>query len=368
MKASDVVNQLAVLLPQLTDKLTRNTSVLSLSRSGTTITAACADQHGLKVGDAVAITGATTQIAVSSLTRSGTVGTLVTSTDHDLTNDVASTITISGAVEAEFNGSFTLVNVDSRKTIRFAMTDAGATTATGSPILEDGESALRQYDGTYRVDSVPTGETFTFQNASTTLADPAPTATIEARAKPRISAGVNPERILDAYTKQEVGDLWLFAVLDPVSASKSRNTRSDAIDNLVSGSEYRQQILQGVTLYLFIPAQEQIAAASARDLAEDLFRPVCRSMLGSKFSSGLYADKLGPVHFVGHSVASYDASVYVHAYSFQQTVDLYFEDTVGPDLDVALRNIDFDSATRVDGGTAGGPFLTADINLDDVPE
>lgn len=366
MRASDVVTQLAILLPQLTDLFTRNISVRSLTRSGTTMTADCDDQHGLEVGDAVAIVGAVTQIPITTLTRSGTIGTLVTGADHDLTNAIAPAITISGATEPEFNGTFQRVNVDNRRQVRFVMADAGPATATGSPILEGAESSLRSYDSTYAVESTPTPTTFTFQQPDTTLLDPVGDA-IEARAKPRISAGADPDRIRSAYTEKDRNDLWLFAVLDDVTASKSRAVRSDAIDNLQPGNEFRQQIIQPVTLYLFVPAQYQIAAAAARDMAEDLFGPICRSVLGSAFDSGLFVGKEGPLQFSGHGVFSYDTALYVHAYSFQQVVDLYFEDTVGPALDVALRNIDYDSVTQVPDGTGAGPFLTATINLDDVP-
>lgn len=367
MKAADVVNQMAVLLPQLSDAFTTNVGVRSLTRSGTVMTADCEDQHGLEVGDAVAITGATTQITIGTLTRAGAVGTLVTDANHDLTNDIAQEITISGATEPEFNGTFPLVNVDSRRTVRFTMADAGPVTATGSPVLEGAESALRQYDSTYQVETVPSPTTFTFQQSDTTLLDPL-AGSIEARTKPRISSAVDPDRARASYTEQGGGSLWLVIALDDVAASKSRMVRSDAIDNQYPMDETRQQIIQAMTLYLFVPAQEQISAADARDQAEDLFRPICQSVLGAGFDSGLYVGTQGRMQFSGHGTWGYDSAVYVHGYSFQQVVDLYFQDTVGPDLDVAFRNLDFDSVTDVLGGTRQGPVLTAAINLDDVPE
>lgn len=368
MRAADVVAQLAVLLPQRTDQFTGNVVVSSLTRAGTTMTAVTAVPHDMEDGDAVAIVGATTQITIGSLTRSGEVGTLVTDSDHDLTDGVNPTITTSGAAESEFNGTFDVINVDNRRTVRFVMADAGATTATGSPILEDAESALRSYDSTFEVTTVPTPTSFTFEQPDTTLLDPAPTASIEARTKPRISAGVNPERILAAYTKKEVDELWLFAVLGDVNASKSRAIRSDAIDNLMPGDNFRQQIIQSVTLYMFVPAERQIAAATARDDSEDLFQPICQSVLGSSFDSGLFVGEEGKLQFVGHGTWDYNTSVYVHQYAFQQVVDLYEQDTVGPDLDVAFRNIDMTSTPELPSGqTEDTPVLTAIIDLDDVP-
>ncbi len=366
MKASEIVTQLSALLPQRTDKFTRNVGVSSLVRAGSVITATTDDAHDLAIGDSVAITGAVTLISIGTLTRSGVEGTLVTDTDHDLTNPVADTITISGAVEAVFNGSFPVVNVDNRRTIRFTMADSGATTATGSPVLEGAESALRDYNKTYAVASIPTPTTFTFAQTDTTLLDPI--GTIEARMEPRITAGVNPARATDAYTEQADGNLWLFVALEDVTASKSRMVRSDAIDNLHATDNFRQQVIQPFSVYIFIPSTNEIAQADARDTAEDLFLSICQSLLASTLDSGLSVSDQGVVQFVTHGTFATNSAVYVHGYSFQQVVDLYEGDTVGPDLDVAFRNLDFSMAPELpELQTDDTPTLDATLDLDDVP-
>lgn len=371
MKAADVVAKLAILLPQVTAFFTKNVDALSVTRSGTVVTVQCAEDHELEVGNAVAIAGAVTQIGTSSLTRvAGTtpsIGTIVTDADHDLTNKTSPTITISGATEAEFNGTFVRTNIDNRRTITFEMPDSGATTATGSPILENAESQLRQYDGTYQVVEVPTPSSFTVVNSATTMLDPI--GAIKVRGKPRISAGVNPARMFDAYTEQNVSDYWMFVWLEDVLASKSRSVRSDAIDNLRPGDNFRQQVIQPFSIVVFIPSQDDLGGADARDQVEDMFRPICQSVLGAKFSSGLHAGNQGAVQFVTHGTFQSDTAVYAHAFSFQQVVDLYEEDTVGPDLDVAFRNLDFEMFPELPGDveTADRPSLTATLDLDDTP-
>lgn len=364
MKVSDVVTQLQVRLPQLTDKFTTDVSIASITRSSTVMTAICNGKHGLKTGSAVAIEGAIAPIPITSLTRSGVVGTLATTTDHDLTEPIAPTITISGATEAEFNGEFTRLAVSNRKTITFTMADSGATTATGSPVLENAESALRNYNGTFQVDSVPNENTFTYTHAVTNLPDPI--GTITARVNPRISAAINIDRAAAGYTSQPVNKYWLFVVIESVDASKSRQIASDATDNLQRGNFFRQQILQPFTLYVFIPVTREIAARGSRDLAEELFQPLCQAVLFHQFDSQLDVGAQGPVQFVTHGVFSYDTALYVHAYSFEQVVDLSFDDTVGPFEDVAFRDIDLTIFPDVGGGT-GISFVDIDIDLDDVP-
>lgn len=366
MRGADVVARLALTLPQLTGLFTRNAGVLSLSRSGTTVSAQCAADHGLRPGDAVAIAGAVVPIPASSLTRVGPVGTLVTSTDHDLTRAVAPTITLDGAAEAEFVGTFPVIQVKNRRTITFEMADAGPTTATGSPVLEGGESALRDYNSTYRVLQAPTSSLFTFEHSVAGL--PNPTGSIEARARPRISAAASFERAERAYTEKVADELWLFVVLGDVEASKSRRIESDATENQPRNVEFRQQLVQPFSVFLFVPSSESVGGRAQRDAAEDLFRPICRSLLFSALDSGLYVGEQGTVQFTRHGTTGYDGSLYVHEYAFEQVVDLTFEDTVGHDLDVAFRDLSLDLFPDLPGGSGTGlASLTAEIDLDDEP-
>jgi hypothetical protein len=303
------------------------------------MTVMCNEQHELEVGQAFAIIGSDVPIPISSLTRFGTIGTLVTATRHDLTNAIAETIRITNATESEFNDTFTITNIENRTTIIFVMEDSGATSATGSPILRDAESKLRDYNTTYEVNDVVDAVTFKFTHSVTDLPDPDGAITLGV--KPRISSGINIERIRQLYTQSNMDEYWAFVVLGAVNASQSRLIESDALDNQQRNANFRQQIIEPFTLYIFIPVVSEIAARESRDEASDLFRPILRSLLASRFSTGLYADVLNMVQFIGHDVYSYDTSLYIHAYSFQQVADIYEDDTVGPDLDVAFRDIDF---------------------------
>jgi hypothetical protein len=242
------------------------------------------------------------------------------------------------------------------------MADSGAVTATGSPILRDAESKLRDYNTTYEVDDVIDAATFKFTHSVTGLPDP--NGSIVIRTNPRISSGINIERIVAGYTEAKQNEYWAFVVLDGVTASQSRLIESDALDNIQRNASFRQQIIEPFSVYIFIPVESEIAARESRDEASDLLRPLLRSLLFSRISTGLYADVLNPVQFVGHDVFSYDSSVYVHAYNFQQVADIYEEDTVGPDLDVAFREIDFsifsDFGTQVE-------FMQGTPDLDETP-
>jgi hypothetical protein len=358
--ASDVVNQLAALLPKYTDKFTDDVEITSITRNSTVMTALCKNVHNMDIGDIFNLLNAPTSHTSSSLTRSGTVGTIVFTTDHDLTDAIVSTIEIVSASESEFVGTFSILSIPNRRTVTFTMADAGPTTANNGVVHGIG-SYLQQYDGVYQVTDVLDVGKFTFAHSNASLADPVGTDII-ARVKPRISASVDADRAAAAYTQQESDDkFWMFVVLDDVESSKSRHIQSDAVDNIGRGAEYRQQIMQPFSVYVFMPAAAQIAGRAARDEAENLFQPICKSLLFSKFDSGLFAGAQGPVHFVRHGLYNYDTAIYVHVYAFEQVVDIVVDDTVGDELDVAFRNIDFTLYPQLDGTG----FMTAGVDLDE---
>jgi hypothetical protein len=370
VRAEDVVRELANRLPQRSGAFTTNVEIRAVTRAGTTMTAECEEEHGLEAGSAVAIVGAVTPLAVSALTRLGAVGTVETTNPHDLTAAVATTIELVGAVEPSFVGTFQVLRVVNRRTIEFSMADAGPLVATGTIELRGAASALQSYNGTYGVLDAPTPTSFRFTHPKVGLANPV--GEMQARARPRISSGVSPDRVAQAYTEQKLNDLWLFAVLADVEASKSRLIKADAVDNLTASTEFRQQLAQNFALYLYIPTSEQLTARAARDLSEELFRPICQSILFAQLDSLLYVGRQGRVQFVGHGFHGYNSAVYVHSFAFQQVVDLTFEDSTGPDLDVAFRDIDLAMFPVLpvipDGAGTEAVSLDAHVDLDEEPE
>jgi hypothetical protein len=362
LKASDIVNQLAVLLPAKSDKFTDNFNITSLTRSGTTVTATTGTAHGKAIGDQVNVVGALTPLTIASLTRAGEIGTLVTDNNHDMTEGFSIDVELVGSTEAEFNGTFVVLTVPNRKTVTFTTVDTGPTVATGSPLLNNGSSALQQYNGLHNIDTVPSTTTFTYEIIDTTLFSPA-AGTISARAAPRISAAVTNEAALQAYTVQTDDNLCAFVVLGDVTASKSRKIDSDANDNIQRSNNYRQQLIYPFTVFVFFPSSTQIAGRKARDDAEDIFLPLCQSLLGSSLDSGLFAGAQNPINFVDHGTADYKSAYYVHAYNFATVADLTFDDTIGYDEDVAFRDIV--TGMTINIGTEEDA-LTANIDLDDV--
>lgn len=360
MKALDVINQLRALVPKLVGSLTSQLVITSLTSSVGTATVV-ATAHGLSTGGVVVIAGVKTQIIISTMSRIGVIGTLITATDHDVTFGHPVDVILVGSTEAEFNGTFTIMSVPNRRTINFTMVDSGATSASGSPLLLNGFSVLSTYNGLKEVTVVDV-DTFTYTIPAGLFSPP----NIEEafiRTSPRISGTISFERLLESYTEQSPDELWLFVSLGDVNSSKDRNILSDATSNSQRTDGYRQQILQPVSLFLVVPTSDEIAGREARDLAEDMFQVLCKSILFSKFDSGLFVGKQGPLQFISHGLRFYNTAFYIHEYIFEQVVDLTFDDTVGADDDVAFRDIELIMSLSI--GTMEA--FAKNIDLDDEP-
>jgi len=147
-----------------------------------------------------------------------------------------------------------------------------------------------------------------------------------------------------------------------VIANKSRTLNTDGIAVISRSANFRQYVTQAVNLYVFIPASNQIAARAASDRAEELWQPICQSILFHGFDSLVSAGRDNALVFNGHNSFDYNTAVYIHQYTFEATMVLCVEDTVGVDEHVAFRDIDMTQNQDV-----GTEEITTLVDLDDVP-
>lgn len=366
MKAEDVIKALVAKLPNLTDKFCEQLAIDTITQSGLVATATVSVGHARVDGELVTITGAISPITVSSITRTDATAVVITATDHDFTlsqretaNGFTQDAILTGSTEAEFNGTFNLLSVTNRREFIMAIADSGPTIATGSPILENGASALGGYNGSFNITVLnSTQYTYPLQKAIPNDATGAPIQ----HSGHRITGAVTIERFLDAYTKQDDADWYCVVVLGDVIASKGRQNRTDSTDQSSDNEYYQQSISQPFGVYLIAPAANNIAARPQRDEMEDIVPFIMQSVLLSKFPTGFAANKVNRATFTAHGFFLYNGPVYVHEITFEQNADLLFEDSVGNDPHVALR--DFDLTINTDLGTS---TLTATVDLDEEP-
>ena len=358
MKAEDVIKALVARLPNLTDKFCDIEAIDTITSVGLLATATVAAGHGRVDNELVTITGALSPITVVSITRSGAFATVVTATNHDLTfsdREIArgneQEITLSGANEAEFNGTFQLSSVIDRLTFVIDITDSGPVTATGTILVTGASSAFAAYNGSFNITVLDTNQ-FTYAILDTIPNDA--TGTPILHSGHRITGAVTIERFLDAYTKHIKDKWWCVVVLGDVIASKGKQNTSDSTDQFVDGEHYQQSITQPFGVYLIAPTSHTIAARPQRDEMEDVVPYVMQSVLLAKFPSGFSALKLYRTTFTAHGFFLYNGPLYIHEITFEQNADLLFVDSVGDDLHVAFRDIELTMNTT----------LSANINLD----
>ncbi len=360
MRTNDVVLQLYNSLPQLTNRFTSFVDVQSITAAGLVATAT-APGHGLQVGDAVTITDAIAPVFIDSMNRAGTIVSVVTSTDHDLTENFQTTVTIEGAIEPEFNGTFTLLTVPNRRTFTYRTADTGPIVATGEPVLLDGSAY--GYNGLHSV-TAATSTTFSYDLPGP-VGGGARGNNIRATTEYRITGAVNLDRAIAAYTAQQIDDWWLFVILGDVVASKDRYIENDAVATQLGNTEWKQQVTQSFTAAVFAPSVNSVSARPQRDEMEDLAPLLFQSLLGVKFDTGFANSEYYSTVFVSHGSRDYNTSVYVHQFNFQLLAEITSDDTAIEPFNVAFRDIDLSLATSL--MTADSERLTADINLDDEP-
>jgi len=342
MKALDAVKQLQLTLPQMTNLFSDELSVLGITVSGNIATVNCVG-HGLSAGNVFSITGASTLLPITSFTRNGDIGIIETVTNHDIIKDEVQIkaegrikITTEGATQSEFNGEFDLFDRPNRTHLEIKMEDSGPLSATGNPVLVNGTAY--GFNGTFNVASVIDADNFTYELPSDDVPGPAG-GTILLRKSHRIRRVVNFDRSFSSYTKQEENKLWMFVAIGDNFASKDRHTQSDALAVLGRTNDFRQQVVFPLDLYVYVPTSNSLSGASARDLMEDVFPMICKSLIGKKFDSYLASKDQNNIVFSTHGTIAYDTAKYVHQFQFQTTADIQFEDSVGYDFSVAFLDV-----------------------------
>jgi hypothetical protein len=380
MKLVDIAKQFQRRLPLFSDRFTDNVSVASIVHAGTTATITTNENHGLRVNNAVHVFGAKTPIGISSITHAGDgIAIATTDSDHDLTLysqfEEGNVVETSGATEADFNGSFTLLDVPNRRTFHFSVDTAAPAAATGSPILENGSNVCRVVKGLYAVATVTSSLVFTVEHTDAsdlgTLI-----GTMSIRSNPRIAGVVDDVAAGESFTPRRYDDqtdgrpveAWLYVILGDVTVSRGRDSRIDSIDIQSVGSDWQQYLNNPVQILVAMSAADQELGRLARDESSDFLRPILRSILGKKFDSGLASGEVGEMQFVGHGTSRYDGATYWHEYLFEARELIGFDDTVGAEDDVAFRDIEIQITPELDAGPPGAAHvpIEVDTSLDDT--
>lgn len=365
MKARDIESRLQDQLPQLTNRFTREVSLVSITPSGTTATATTSAAHGRSIGDFVYVIGAFAPVAIVSITRVGTTATVITATNQDLTENFFDTITLEGANEAEFNGTFDFKltgKVFNRKKFTFQVPDSGPTSSTGSPLLVDPGSPFG-YNGKLTLTSVPSPTSFTYE-LPTTLTEDANIDNASVVVGLRIYSAVTADIAKAVFETKDISDneLAAFVIVGDRIVSRSRSALNDGVDSGGVSGDNRQQLLNAFTVLVFQKVTKTTSGADERDTMDDIERFIIRSVGGWSPGSEFDVDSGNVVRFVSAGVEEYTGATYTHGVEFQ-----FMEEINGGDLEIEPFSVAFRDIAGTITTDQGEQPLLDDINLDEEP-
>jgi len=352
MKAQDIVLQLQSVLPRFSSLFTDSLAVSSLTSVSNTVTAITSSAHGLATGDPVNIRGAVIPNLLTSLTQVDNVATGIANNKTDLTADDGAIVTVLGAAQADYNGTFPLLSVSNdRKTFTYQSANDPTSPATGTPTLTETlpprtlQGTQVGLNGQFQI-TVIDDTTFSYTTANTP--DVLAIGTIFAEAKYRIARVVNLDEIFDAYTAQadenSIKDLWAFVSLGDNDVNKDRNAKIDGIGQESRTDDARQRIIQPFSVWVVAPTSKDLTGAIARDLMEDVAVDLYRSLLGVEFNSLLSEQRWSKVTAVGHNFSTYIKAYYVHQFVFETVKDINIDDTAQNENHVPFECIDLSIA------------------------
>jgi hypothetical protein len=345
MQAVDVVNRLKEVVGNYNDDFVDLVDISSLTRSGTTITATTATSHNLNTGDYITVRGAVNPITIINMVRVDDIVTVDTATAtqlvdpsfYSVTEAPKLTVTISGVDPVEYNGTFQLLQVsDDRKTFTYKID------STPSSVITNGFFLQPDYDGYngYKQVTVTGPTSFTYEGPDN-LQTPAQ-GTIQMVTATRVAWAATRERV-DQYLEGDENrklQNWLYVVLGAEVVYKDGTVASDPESSIKANEDYYYEPYQDISVYLFLPSQDDILGGFSSDKARELRSLIVKAIGNFTFNSDLVEKKYQPAIYIGNEEDDYTGAVYVHRYDFAAQGSVQPEDTIDLPPGVPLELID----------------------------
>ena len=344
MKLNDLVKLAQKKLPLYTEQFSSSIPVVSLTSTGNICTLSTGEvPHGLEVGEEFIVEGAKRENRIVSLTQNHGLGRLVTEFAHQVTKNTplragdSTHITIIGANEEQFNGTFLIMDIPNSNVIEFDISSSAPTVASGNPILA--EDTYSNYNGRQVVKTVEDDFTITFETER--VPDTAnPIGDISIRNGVRISGEYSIDHCIEAYEAVGTNELWGFCVLNGANVSKSRVNKTDAIATVEMGTDIRVELVQDFDFFIIIPTTSEYCWIDFVDLAQDLRKAVLKTFHRAKVASGVTDDD-SYLAFVGDQPVDTTTKAFmVYQYRFQTTINIQNLDGIEPEFTPAIREFE----------------------------
>lgn len=341
MKLSDLIIHIQKKLPLYTNYFSDTLEVEKLTSVNNTCTVVTKENHNFQEGDLFTLEGAKVANEIVSLTQYRGLGTMITKYPHEVTKNFplregdSTHITISGANEEQYNGTFLIMNIPETNVIEFSIDDTAPFVATGNPEIK--EDVYATYNGRQRVSSIIDEKTFSFLLPYIPQADRA-TGNIKINNGIRISGDFSIQNAMKAYEEQGEYDLWGFVVLDGANVSKSKTNGTDAIAQFKKGIDSHLSLVQDVSFFVFIPTANEYCWTDYSDICQELRKPILKTLHNANFESGAF-DEDCYLSFIGDNPVDTDGTAYaIYQYKFQTTINIHNEDGIEKEFSPRLKD------------------------------
>jgi hypothetical protein len=383
MRLLPLILHAAARIPALTELFSDLLTVSSMTvTQGDKVTFTLPQPHGvpLNATTALCVVDADTPNAITAVTinpdRTLTITVLF---EHDLSTSPSSlngwnlTAKLAGFTNPVLNGPLQLVGIAGPNQITVLPSQEITTlTLTGAEVLL--ERLEDKIIGWHKVTSTgPT--TFAFDTPdditrSYTVANPKVVNNI------RVAGALSLDVAQQQYTRgyktgigaEFAGELqkaWMFICPPQVARlSRDRNSRSDAVAEMTSGSEYRQLLIDGFFVFVFLPAENSGSGVSVSDQAHGaILSAVLRTFHGLSLPRRELFQGDAFVCYLtehGNMLGSYDRATYVHGYNFEAPAYLLQHDAIQPFEWSQINETTMTAASGIGPGTPGGGVLPID--------
>lgn len=376
MRITPIVLHASARVPALTNAFSDTLAVSSIVvTEDENIVVTTAEPHGLVNGSFLPLSivdaDVPNDIAAVSVLDNGNLQLTLTY-DHDLTSPQWNTAArLSGFTDTAMNGLIQLVDLPDLRTIVVKPPhDMEGITLNGSEALlerlENGVIGWHKFQvtgaSTLSVSSPEDlGRTYTIRNARVAT-------------NIRVAGALSLEVAMQSYVRgykpgatqedsQSLNHSWLYVCpLPSVALSKDRNAQSDAVAEITPESEYRQLLVDGFQVFVFLPATQYGGAVGCSDLCHgEILNVILRTFHGLNlprrelFQADRYVS-LMVEH--GYALGNYDRATYVHGYIFQSPAYLGQLDAIQPFEWSAINETLGTVSSGIGPGSGGGTIDT----------
>lgn len=371
--------RLPAITPRFSDQLP--SASLAVTQGAKTVLTTTAP-HGHAVGSYIglSVVDANVPNRIVSAVASNGDWLLTTEFEHDLSVSPSNqnlrswnlVARLGGFASTDMNGLLQLVSVPSRTTfVVKPPAYVSAITLSGSEaVFERMENGIIGWHK-MRSAGANTLEFDTPADVGRTYVVPSPTIATNIRVIGALTLDAAKHQLTRGYVaggttqdSAEIAKAWLVITPPPsVAMSKDRNASTDGVAEITPQSEYRQVLIDGFHVYVFLPAENSAGGIACSDAASgDIFTAVLRTFHGlslprRELFQGDSFVALMVEH--GNAIGDYDRATYIHGYVFQAPAYLTQLDAIQQFEWSHINESQMTAASGIGPGSSGGVIDTS---------